>query len=320
MKMKASSFPRVCMAALMILGIAAASARAAEWKPSNSIEWVLTVNPGGGNDIFVRTILDILKTKGISDADFVVNYQTDGNGEVAKLRVATAGPNPYIILGFTSADLITMNVNGNMTLDQVKPIAVLASDKHVLLVNRKTGRFKSLEDVMKAIAAGESVTFGGARSDDEALYHRVSASLKFNEDDVPFVGYGSNADSLTALLGDHIDVCISKLAASNQYLVSGDLAPIAALSTERFTAAPFDTAPTLKELGYENVEDPIWRSIIASPDIPKEAEEYYIRIFKEMSKTPEWDQYIKDKLSAPMYFFGEDAMKYMKEYEAATKK
>ncbi len=314
MKAKASMFVCACLGVFAVLG---AAVPAGEWTPSNNIEWVLTTNPGGGNDIFTRTILDIMKSKNITDAKFVVNYQTDGNGEVAKLRVATAGPNPYLVLAYTSADLMTMKANGNITLDQLKPLALLASDKHVLLVNKKTGRFKSLADVMKAIEAGEDVTFGGARSDDESLYHRVSKSLKFNEDDVPFVGYGSNADSLTAILGNHIDVCISKLAASNQYLLSGDLAPIAALSTERFTAPPFDVAPTLAELGYTNVEDPIWRSIVASPNIPQAAADFYIRIFQEVSKTPDWAKYIKDKLSTPMFFFGDDAMKYMKEYEKA---
>lgn len=313
MKAKVSAVLCVCLSVFIVGGIAAP---AGEWKPSNNIEWVLTVNPGGGNDIFTRTIVDILRSKNITDAKFIVNYQTDGNGEVAKLRVATAGPNPYLILGFTSADLITMKANGNITLEKLKPLAVLASDKHVLLVNKKTNRFQSLADVMKAIDAGENVTFGGARSDDESLYHRVSKSLKFDEDDVPFVGYGSNADSLTAILGNHIDVCISKLAASNQYLLSGDLAPIAALSTERFTAPPFDVAPTLAELGYTDVEDPIWRAIVASPEMPQQAADFYISIFKEVIETPEWDKYIKEKLSTPMHYFGDDATKYMKEYEA----
>ena len=304
---------KCCIVAAMVCLFAVGLVHAGEWKPTKTVEWTLTVSPGGGNDIFTRTIIDIATSKKISDANFIVNYQTDGNGEVARLALAKAGVESHRILGYTSGDLIAQMEIGSLTPDDFTVLTVLVSDKHILLVN-KEGKYKSVQAVVDAIKAGEDVAMGGARGDDELLYNRLMKSFGFAEDEVPYIAYGSNADSLTALLGNHIDVCVSKLAACKQYLISGDLESIAALANERFTAKPFDTAQTLSELGYENVEYPIWRAIMASPEMPKAAIEYYINMLKDVSKTPEWEFYLEDKLSSSMNLFGEDAKQYVKDF------
>ena len=91
---------------------------------------------------------------------------------------------------------------------------------------------------------------------------------------------------------------------------------IAALSTEPFTAAPFDAAPTLSQLGYENVELPIWRAIVMSAKAPQEAVDYYIDCLKQLSETDAWAEYIASNLSSPMNLFGADADAYVREFKA----
>ena len=291
-----------------------AGTAASAWEPTRRVEWVLTVNPGGGNDIFTRAIIGILKDREISDADFVVNYQTDGHGEVARLRVSRLGADAYTLLGFTSGEFEPMLGHGNLTMDSFTVLALLASDKHILLV-RNDSRIQSIDRMIDDVRNRRTISGGGAMNDDMQVFYMMLEALNLNADDFPYIAFGSNVDALAALLGGHIDVAVSKLAACEPYLLSGDLVPIAALANERFTLPPFDTAQTLSELGYTNVENPLWRAILGSPGMPSEAVEYYIRILREMSQTAEWDQYITDRLSTPMYYFGEDARRWIMDYQ-----
>jgi putative tricarboxylic transport membrane protein len=132
-----------------------------------------------------------------------------------------------------------------------------------------------------------------------------------SNEDITFIGTRANPESLAMVLGGHVDFAISKLAASQAYLESGDLVPLAAFATERFGVPPFNTAPTLSELGYKNVEFPMWRAIVGPSNMPKEAADYYIRIFKEMIETPEWEQYLTSKVTSRMDYFGEDARQFI---------
>ena len=58
------------------------------WKPTKNVEWVVTSSPGGGSDIFTRTITDIIARNKLVDQTIVINNQTDGGGEVGRLRVS----------------------------------------------------------------------------------------------------------------------------------------------------------------------------------------------------------------------------------------
>ncbi len=211
-----------------------------------------------------------------------------------------------------------MNSIGNMTIDDMTVIGILASDKHILVANKDSG-LKTVDDILQAIKDGKTLSIGGVRGDDNMLRNMLVKSLGLPEDDTPFVSYGSNAEALTGLLGNHLELVVSKLQAVKGYLESGDIVPIVALSTERFAYPPFDTAPTLSELGYENVECALWRGIVASGEMPKEAADYYLRIFRELTETPDWDEYSERNLSSQMNLFGDDALEYMRTYQEEFK-
>ena len=308
----------LCLASLILLMACqrrSTTGAGGAWEPTRRVEWNLTVNPGGGNDIFTRNIIEIMRTNGISNADFVVNYQTDGQGEVARMRVARAGADAHTLLGFTSGELGQMLHAGNTTMDNFTPLAILAADKHILLVHPNS-RYQSIEDILQGVREGRNISLGGAKGEDEViLFEMMCDVLGIPRDAIPFIGYISNADAITATLGGHIDLLYSKLLASEAFMISGDLVPIVIFSLNSINVPPFDTVPTLGELGWTSIENPIWRSILGSPDMPQEAVDYYIRIFREMSETPEWAAYHASNHSIPMSYFGEEARRYILDFQ-----
>jgi len=270
--------------------------------PSKNIEWYVTSSPGGGSDIFTRTLQDIMVAeKLINDQNVVIQYKTDGAGEVGRLLVSNikAGSQAdHTLLTFNSGDLMPMAKNTNNRFENFQPIAHLAVDKHLIFVGENSP-YKNFEEVVAALKAGKNITLAGSKGDDIACHAALAKELGVSVDQFAYVTHDSSSSAITAILGDHFDLLISKPAAASQYVEAGKIKPILALSTSRFPGN-LSSAPTLKELGYKNVEVPNWRSVVGSKNMSAEAVAYWSDVFKKVSEQDAWTQgYIEKQKLVP---------------------
>ena len=272
---------------------------------SGNVDFIVTSGAGGSSDIITRTMTDIATKNGFVDVPFVIYNQPDGNGQIGRRTVSTARNADNSLLCFSTGDLSAMISNGGLTLDDFRPIAIMAADKAVLFSD-SDGKYKSFQDVLDAVAAGAQITIGGTMSDERILFDMLVAELGM----VPsftYITYGSGSESIAAILGNHVDLAFAKPAAANQYVVSGDVIPVLALSTDRL-AAPFDTAPILSEFGYNNVEYPVMRGIIGAKNMSDEALAFWADVFKKISETEEWQKnYLDRNLLVNQYMGPEEA-------------
>ncbi len=282
---------------------------------SGNVDFYVSSSAGGGSDIITRTLTDIASKKGFVDAPFVVYNQPDGNGQISRRTVSTARNADSTLLCFSSGDLTAMIQNGGLTLDDFRPLVILAADKHLCFVNAN-GKYKSFQEILDAVAAGQKINVGGTMSDERVVFNMLCDEL--GTDAFTYITYGSASESIAALLGNHVDIAISKPAAASQYVLSGDIIPVLALSTTRFTA-PFDAAPTLSELGYNDVEYPMWRGVIGAKNMSDEAVAYWADVFKKISETEEWqNDYLAKNLLVSQYMGPEEASAVMYEAQAAA--
>lgn len=285
-----------------------------KFTPNKNIEWVVTSSPGGGSDIYTRVISDIMTKEKWIEQPFIINNQTDGGGEVGRSRVSKAKGDGYTILTFNSGDLTPMVTNTQLRIEDFTPIAIMAVDKQLMFVGRES-RYTTMKEVLEAARKGENVIVGGSKGDDVATFEKFLESVDMTQDHISYIMYDSTSEAITGLLGGHVDLCISKPAASVQYVESGDMVPILALSTERFEA-PFDTAPILSEIGYEDAEVPVWRGIVGPKDMPKEAVEFWSNTFKQVSESEAWQtDYLDKYLLIPKFLSAEEAKVFMKKYQ-----
>lgn len=287
--------------------------------PKGNIEFMVSSSAGGGSDIFTRTITDIISKEGIMDNSFVVNNMVDGNGQISRRQVKDAKGDDAnsTLLCFSTGDLSAMLTNGGLTMADFKPIAIMAADKHLVFTNAKSSKYASFEEVIEAAKAGEQIVVGGTASDERNVYDMLTQELGL-EDNFSYIVYGSASETITALLGGHIDLGIAKPAASKEYVVSGDITPVLALSSERF-GEPFQDAPTTEELGYGVVELPVWRGVIGSANMTDEAVAYWNDVFKQVTETEAWStDYLEKNLLVNNYMNVEDTTATMLESEATV--
>jgi putative tricarboxylic transport membrane protein len=112
---------------------------------------------------------------------------------------------------------------------------------------------------------------------------------------------------------------MSKPAAADQYVVAGKLTPILALSETRFTGN-LASAPTLSEVGpYDNVENPIWRGVVAPKSMSAEAADFWSNAFKAVSESEEWqNEYIKKYKLLSEFKGREEASAFMQKFQEKT--
>lgn len=317
-------FKKISKLLVMALGVAllsgcGAKASGGEFKPAKQMDWIVTSSAGGGSDIFTRKITEILTEEKIIDGTtFIVNNKTDGSGEIGRNEVANLKGDKAnnTLLTFNSGDLMPMVQNTANRSANFNIIAIMAVDKQ-LIFKGKASKYETFAEAIEAAKGGETIIIGGSKGDDIATYQALLKEIGISQDVMKYITYNSTSEAITAILGGHVDLVISKPAASSEYVNSGDLTPILALSTERYEGNLKD-APTLSEVGdYEDVEVPVWRGVAAPKSMSAEAVAYYTEALKKVSESQPWKtEYLEVNKLISNYMNSADATAFVKQYEA----
>ena len=312
-------FVAIVLSALMVCALFANGTEetaSAGFKPTKDVSWVCTSKPGGGSDIFTTQIKDAMKANGITNANIVTDYITDGSGEVGRLQVATTNKAKadYTLLTFNSGDLMPMVKNTDNRVENFRPLAIMAVDKQLLFVGEQS-KYSSWQEVMDALKNGQKIVIAGSKGDDIETYNKLIAELGVPESQLSYIANDATSGAITSLLGGHVDLCMSKPAAAAQYVEAGKMKPILALSNNRFSSELLKDAPTLSEFGYNNVEVPVWRGVTAPKAMSDSAYAYWAECLKKASETAEFKAYLSKNGLEPMYLFGAEAEAYMLDYQ-----
>ncbi len=161
------------------------------------------------------------------------------------------------------------------------------------------------------------MVIGGSKGDDITTYQKLLAEVGLTEQQMGYITYDSTSDAITAALGGNVDFVISKPAAASQYVESGDLHAVLALSTERYTGNLAD-APTLSEIGdYNNVEVPVWRGVAAPASMSDAAVAFWSDALGKVSASSTWHtDYLEKNQLIDEYKDTAAATEYVTAYEA----
>lgn len=121
---------------------------------------------------------------------------------------------------------------------------------------------------------------------------------------MPFPGGGTVAKNLA---GQHIDSTVNNPAEQIGFWEAGATRPIATFTPERQEIFP--DVPTMRELGHDLVYF-MQRSIVAPPDIPEEAQQFYIDLFRKVNETQEWINYARSDGLTRAFITADDLQKF----------
>lgn len=269
------------------------------WAPNSTITFNISSKAGGNSDLFARTISDICTKEGFVEPTIVINNNSDGGGNIVRIETHDTTDPDDTLLCFSSGDMQSMlDSEIGLTVADFAPIATLTADKQLIFASANS-QYQSFEDIMTAIESGTKLNVGGTKSNEMTAFNMFADEIG-KKDGFNYMMYDSSSESITALMGGHIELAMGSPAAAISYVESGDIIPVVALSSERFDA-PLDIAPTMEELGYQVVENPMWRGVVASASMSEEAQQYWSDVFKKVSESDAWKEYLSKYLLSPYY-------------------
>ena len=256
---------------LVLAGIAAgfAGTATAQVYPSHTIQIVVPFTPGTGADILSRILGPRLAERW--KVGVVTDNRAGATGNIGAEFVARAPPDGYTLL-FTATTFGTNPaIHARLPFDPVKsftPVALVATSVMTVVVSPKLG-VASLRDFLDA-ARSQPGTLHYASPGNGGPQHLAMELLKqetgINLVHVPYKGMGG---ALNDLVGGHVQAAIVALQTAAPYTQSGKLRMLAVMSAERSPA--FADVPTLKELGFANLEVETWYGLFAPAGTPAEA-------------------------------------------------
>jgi tripartite-type tricarboxylate transporter receptor subunit TctC len=248
--MSAKTVVRVLAHLLFVAGFAAAQSLGAAEFPVKPINLIVPFGPGGPTDIVARSVAE-QASQGFSERIVVMNKPgasaTLGSGEVFRAK-----PDGYTILLADNISTVLQPKRMKLAYQgahDFQPIIKLADIPNVLVVQADS-KWRTLNDFVKAAKAQP----GTLRVSTAGRYTGTDLNmLEFNKvagvDTTTVPVSGGTGESVTLLLGGHVEAIVAAPAAVVSHVQAGKLRPLAVFSTKRIDLFP--EAPSTHELGFK---------------------------------------------------------------------
>ena len=272
--------------------LAGAPASAADWQPNKPIEMVIMAGQGGGADRLARLFQSIIQKNDFAPMPVLPINKGGGSGaEALRYLQGKSGDAHTIMATLNSYYTTPLRTQIGVDIADFTPVARMAVDTFVLWVGADSD-ITTLEEYVEAVkgAAGDW-RMGGTGSGQEDSLVTAMLEQEFGVDFtyVPFSGGGEVAKNL---IGGHIESTVNNPAEQLAFWKAGKSRPIATFTEERLDIMP--DVPTMRELGHDIVYS-MQRSFVGPPEMPAEAQAFYVDMFEQVAATEEWQNYAAEQ-------------------------
>jgi len=309
------------------MALFAAQAAQAEWKPTKPVEFLGAAGAGGGTDIFNRTVQSIIQKYNLVDQPILVTPKGGGSGAEAYVYVKSAAGDPHKLV-FGTSNLYTLPMVAKVAFKHTEfvPVAAMAFDEFILWNKGDSpyNDYKSFTDAAKA--ANGTFKMAGALSKDTD-----QTLTRFIEKDTGakfiYIPFKSGSEASVQLSGGHVMAHLNNPSESVGHWKAGQVKALCVFAKERLAKGPkvtetqsWSDIPTCKEQGsgIEEYNQP--RTISLPPESPPEAATFWAGVFKKVSETPEWKQYLENTSQTGRYMAGAELKKFIDDDEVRTRK
>lgn len=262
------AFARSVAALAISVGAAALATPAMAAFPEKPIKLLVPFSPGGGTDILTRTIA--AKMAESMGQQVVVENRPGGNTIIATEVVVRAPADGYTLIMQTNNLAANPTLYGKKlsfdTLKDLAPVALVAGNPHVLVVNPNVPAKTLPEFVAMAKAKPGTVTFASAGSG--TVNHLSGELLKqLAGIDMVHVPYKGSGSVMPDLLGGQVNSLFAAMPTVTAHIRANRLRAIAVTTPRRFHGLP--DVPTIAEHGYPDYDFSSWFGVLAPAGTPR---------------------------------------------------
>ncbi len=285
------------------------------WKPERNVEIISGTAAGGAVDRANRTVRQIWQEKKIVDATLTVVNKPGGGNTIAWNYINQhAGDGHYIsIAPYT---LLTNKIVGTspLTWSDFSTIALLFNE-YITVSVRADSPIRTAADLVQRLKRNpSSLSIAVASTLGNHIHIGIAKPLKAAGVDIKklkVVAFKSSGESVTALLGGHIDVVSSTTPNVVGQLQAGKIRVIAIGSAQRMTGV-FAGVPTWKEQGVDDAFNAS-QGAIGPRGLSAAQIAFWEGAFEKLSQTDEWKKQLASNYWDGNFRSGRDAQKYYAE-------
>jgi tripartite-type tricarboxylate transporter receptor subunit TctC len=264
--------------------------------PTRQIEIIVPAGPGGGTDVFARSVAQFV-SKRFGQPVLVVNKPGGGMLIGTHYALKQTKPDGYSVLADThgcSSMMVAGIVSPPAKLEDRVFISRLIVDSMVFPV-KSDAPWKTFRELTEWVKTHpRELTYGGAGAAGTAGF-TVNAwltNIGMTAADARLVATSSANDTLTKVAGGHIMLGPSTVGESYIMAQAGKVRVLAVSADNRSPYMP--DVPTVAEMGVPTIRVTWWAGISAPKGTPQYVIEKWAKALEEVSRDPAFLQQAKN--------------------------
>lgn len=315
---------RTLMAVLLAascLGTAGAQAQST-WKPNERINFIIGVAPGGTVDLYARGIKDTLDTlKLVNGQTILVENKVGAGGALALQQLKSQSGNANY-LGTFHTGAIAGAVTGLIKADprDFTPVAMMVEETSLVAV-RADSPLKTGTDLVNALKADPTkLRIAVAPALGQNTHMAIAKPLKVAGvaiDKLTIAPFRSSGESVTALIGGHVDVVSATAPVILPQVQAGKLRILASAAPEPGTG-PLAGVKTWREQGVP-ADYVSYNGVMLPPGVNAEQIRFWEAALRKVSQDKNWVALVERSGNKPIFRGYVESHRYlMSEWKAAT--
>jgi putative tricarboxylic transport membrane protein len=291
------------------------------WRPEKPVEFIVPTAAGGNNDKLTRLAQKILQDRKLLAVPGVVFNRPGGNQSIAVLHALQHPGDPHYVL-FSNPVIFTNELSGvgNRRYTELTPLALLVIESTVLTVRAASG-LRHMGDLAERLKADpESVSFAmPSRGGQPHLTAAVAVkAMGADPRKMKVVVFKSSGESMTALLGGHVDVMVSSAGSVIAQAQAGQVRVLAIAAAQRM-AGNLAAVPTFREQGINSTGVAAWRGFFGPRNLTSAHIAFWDDTFTRMTETGEWKKNLEEGDLTQQYLRSREFGQYLEGEYAATR-
>lgn len=291
----------------------------AAWVPDKPVELITSSAAGGSNDQIARVMQRIIQDGKLSPTPISVINKHGGNQTIAPTYLNMQAGNPHYLL-LANPTLVGNHILGRLKIHStdLSPIALLLTENSVFSV-RKDSPFKSMKEVFDKLRADPKALTIGTVALSGPNHLALCQAAKVSGVDpkkLKTVIFKTNAESMTAMVGGHIDLVSSSISSARAQIEAGN-ARVLAVASEKRMGGKFSSIPTLRDQGID-ASVASWRGVFGPKGLSREQVAYWEEVLERMVATADWQKNLESHSWSDQFLRGEAFAKYLEKDYAIT--
>ena len=292
------------------------------WKPTERINFVIGVAPGGTVDLYARGIKDTLDTLKLVNGQTILVENKVGAGGALAMQLLKSQSGNAAYLGTFHTGAIAGAVTGLIKADprDFTPVAMLVEETSLVAV-RADSPLKTGTDLVNALKADPTqLRIAVAPALGQNTHMAIAKPLKAAGvaiDKLTIAPFRSSGESVTALIGGHVDVVSATAPVILPQVQAGKLRIIASAAPEPGTG-PLAGVKTWREQGVP-ADYISYNGVMLPPGVNAEQIRFWEDALRKVSQDKNWISLVERSGNKPIFRGYVESHRYlMSEWKATT--